>query len=177
MEEVGCPIMTSAGPTTLKAAFNQIPPLLRRLIVLDLIGGILLVAPLLRPETSTPALGFLAVVLFLPYLVVCWRLLVTPETKEGPGLAAGIGALFTFVAALGCAVAEEQRDYLHLAYFAALGLTHGLMAGLAFAAFRQGTSKKPVWRVALRSIIDPVVYYGIVLFLALGALGHYFFSR
>jgi hypothetical protein len=165
------------GPTTLKAALNELPHLLRRLIVFDLISGILLVVPLLRPQSSTPALGLLAVVLFLPYLVVCWRVAVTPETKDGPGLAVGIGTLFTFAAALGCAVAVEQRDYLHLAYFGALGLTHGLMAGLGFAAFRQGTSKRPVWRVVLRSVVDPIVYYGIVLVLALGALAHHFAVR
>ncbi len=169
--------MTSTGPTTLKAAFNQLPHLLRRLILFDLISGVLLVLPLLRLQSSTPALGLLAIVLFLPYLVVCWRVAVTPETKDGPGLAAGIGALFTFVAALGCAVAVEQKDYAHLAYFAGLGLTHGLMAGLGFPAFQQGQSKKPVWRVVLRSVVDPIVYYGIVLFLTLGALGHHLFSR
>lgn len=169
--------MTASAPANLKAALDQVSPFLRRLIAVDLVSGILLVVPLLRSETSTPGFAVLAIVLFLPYLVVCWRLLLTPEAKDGPGLAAGIGALFTFLAALGCAVAVEERIYLHLAYFAGLGLAHALLAGLGFAAFRQGTSKKPAWRVALRSLLDPIVYYGIVFIIALGALGHHSGAR
>lgn len=170
--------MTGNPPATSKTTLaEQVPPILRPLIALNLASGLLLIMPLLLPDRNTPAFGLLAIVLLLPYLMVWWRLLRTPGTKEGPGLAVGIGALFTVLAALGCAVGVEQRDYLHLAYFVGLGLAHALLAGLGFAAFWQGASRKPVWRVALRSFVDPVVYYGIVFFLALGALGHHFLAR
>ena len=152
---------------------QQIPAVSRRLIAFELVCGILLIAPLLRPGTISPGFAFLAIALFLPYLVVCWRLLHTPGTKEGPGLGAGIGLTFVAVAVLGCAVTFEQRDYLRLGYFAGLGLAHGLMAGSAMQAFRNGTSEKPVWRVAARSVLDPIVYYGIVFFLAIAALSHH----
>ena len=164
--------MTSIGPTTVKAAFEQVSPVLRRLIALDLVCGILVVAPFFRSETSTPWFGLLAVMLFLPYLMVCWRLLRNPEAKEGPGLAVGVGAVLVLVAVLGCAVTVEQHEYLHFAYFGALELTHALMTGFGYFAFRQGTSKKPAWRIAVRSIIDPVIYYGIVFFVAVGTLMH-----
>jgi hypothetical protein len=139
---------------------------------MDLICGTLLVAPLVRVERSTPGFGFLAIVLFLPYLVVCWRLLRQPEAKAGPGLAAGMGAMFVLLAALGCAAAGEQHNYLLLAYFGGLGLTHALMAGFGYFGFKQGTSNKPAGRVVVRSILDPVVYYAVVFFIALGALMH-----
>jgi hypothetical protein len=168
----GLEIMTGSPQLTLKPAPGQAAPVLRRLIAIDLICGTLLVAPLFRPETSTAGLRLLAVMLVLPYLVVCWRLLRIPEAKEGPGLAAGIGAVFVFLAALGCAATVEQHFYLRLAYFCALGLTHGLMAAFGYFGFKQGTSKKPAWRVVVRSIIDPVVYYGIVFFTAVGVLIH-----
>jgi hypothetical protein len=46
------------------------------------------------------------------------------------------------------------------------------MAGFGYFGFKQVTSKKSAWRVVVRSIIDPVVYYGIVFFIAMGALMH-----
>ena len=164
--------MTTSPSLSSEPAVQQVPAILQRLIAFALVCGILLIAPLLRPETITPGLGLLAIVLLLPYLVVSWRLLRTPGTKEGPGLAAGIGLTFVVVAVLGCAVTLEQRNYLQLGYFAGLGLAHGLMAGLAMAAFRNAKSKKPVWRVVARSVLDPIVYYGIVFFLAIAALSH-----
>jgi hypothetical protein len=154
-------------PTTPKDLLEQVSPSIRRLIILDLVCGILLVVPFFRPGMETPGFGLLAIVLLLPYLVVCWRLLRTPETKDGPGLAAGIGALFSFIAALGVAASVEEINSVHVVYFAALGFAHALLVGLGFAAFREGTSKKPAWRVAVRSVVDPVVYYGIVFFIAL----------
>ncbi|MGE5325229.1 MAG: hypothetical protein ACM3SW_20340 [Actinomycetota bacterium] len=164
--------MSTSPSLSPQSSLRQVPSALRRLIALDLLCGLLLIPPLLRPGTSTPGLGFLAIVLFLPYVVVCWRLSRTPGTKEGPGLAAGIGLTFVAVAVLGCAVTIEQRDYLRLGYSAGLGLAHGFMALLAMTAFRNGTSKKPVWRVVARSVLDPIVYYGIVFFLAIAALSH-----
>src|SRR6185437_1700278 len=44
-----------------------------------------LVLPIFQLETRRPGFGLLAAMLFLPYPVVCWRLFVTPEAKEGPG--------------------------------------------------------------------------------------------
>jgi hypothetical protein len=161
----------SASPSL--SPTSAVSAALRRLIAFDLVCGILLIAPLLRPGTSSPGFAFLAIALFLPYLVVCRRLLRTPGTKEGPGLGAGIGLTFVVVAVLGCAVTIEQRDYLRLGYFAGLGLAHGFMALQAMPAFRNGTSKKPVWRVVARSVLDPIVYYGIVFFLAIAALSHH----
>lgn len=161
----------SASPSL--SPTSAVPALLRRLIAFNLVCGILLIAPLLRPGTRSPGFAFLAIVLCLPYLVACSRLLRTPRTKQGPGLAAGIGTMFVVIAALGCAVTFEQRDYLRLGYCAGLGLAHGFMAGSAMQAFRKGTSEKPVWRVAARSVLDPIVYYGIVFFLAIAALSHH----
>jgi hypothetical protein len=142
------------------------------LLPLVLLCGVLVLSPLFLSARSTPGLAVLALALFLPYLVVCWRLLRTPGAKEGPGLAAGIGLTFAVVAAVGCALTIEEGSYLKLVYFAALALLHALIARFGYIAFKQGTSKKPAWRVAVRSLIDPLVYYGIVFFLALGALTH-----
>jgi hypothetical protein len=162
--------MTGSPQLTLKSELQQLPRAVRRLIALDLVCGIFLVTPVFRLETRRPGFELLAIVLFLPYLVACWRLLRSPEAKEGPALAAGMGAIFVLLAALGCAATLEQHDYRRLAYFGALGLTHGLLTGFGYFAFKQGTSKKPAWRVVIRSIIDPLVYYGIVFFIALAAL-------
>jgi hypothetical protein len=142
------------------------------LLAVTLMGGTLVVAPLFAVGKVTPGFSLLALILFLPYVVVCWRLLRTPGVKEGPGLAFGIAFTFILLGSSICAVNFEQRDYLRLAYSSAVGGVHVVLAGLGIAAFRQGTSKKPGWRVMLRSIVDPVVYYGIVFFLALGAHIH-----
>jgi hypothetical protein len=142
------------------------------LLAITLLGGILVVAPLFMLGKITPGFSLLAVILFLPYMVVCWRLMRTPGAKEGPGLAFGIAFTFIWLGFLICAVNFEQRDYLRLAYTAAVVGIHVVLAGLGIAAFRQGTSKKPGWRVMARSIVDPIVYYGIVFFLALGAHIH-----
>lgn len=162
--------MTSSAPPTLRSVFQQLPLHVRRLIALDVICGILLMLPFFRREMQTPGFGLLAIVLLLPYLVVCWRLFHRPGSKEGPGLAAGIGLVFSLLAPLGVAVSVEGSNSGHMAYFAALGFAHALLVGVGSAAFREGTSTKPSWRVVLRSIIDPVVYYGIVFFLALAGL-------
>lgn len=164
--------MSTSPSLSPNSTLQQAPVPLHRLIVLGFVCGLLLIAPLLGPGITKPGFWFLAIVLFLPYLVVCWRLSRTPGTKEGPGLAAGIGLTFVVIAALGCALTIEQRDYLRLGYFAGLALAHGFMAFLAITAFRDGTSKKPVWRVVARSVLDPIVYYGIVFFLAIAALSH-----
>lgn len=165
--------MSTSPSLTPKSALRQVPAPLHRLIVLGFICGLLLIAPLLRPGISAPGFWFLAIVLFLPYVVVCRRLLRTPGTKEGPGLAAGIALTFVLLAVLGCAVTIEERNYLRLGYFAGLGLAHGFMAFPAITAFRKGTSNKPVWRVVARSVVDPIVYYGIIFFLAIAALSHH----
>ena len=68
------------------------------LLTLVLLSGILVVSPFFRPGSQTPGLAILAFALFLPYLVVCWRLLRTPGAKDGPGLAAGIGLTFAVIA-------------------------------------------------------------------------------
>lgn len=165
--------MSTSPSLSPKSALLQVPAVLRQLIALDLLCGLLLVAPLLWYVRSTPGFWFLAIVLFLPYVVVCRRLLRAPGSKEGPGLAAGIALTFVLLPVLGCAVTIEVRDYLRLGYFAGLGLAHGFMALPAITAFRNGTSKKPVWRVVARSVVDPIVYYGIVLFLAIAVLSHH----
>jgi hypothetical protein len=144
----------------------------RLLVSMTLLGGMLVAAPLFAIGKITPGFSLLALLLFLPYLVVCWRLLRTPGTKEGPGLAFGIGLTFTLLGLLVCAVNVEQRDYLRLAYFCGLVASHVLIAALGITRFRQATSSKPGWRVLVRSIVDPVAYYSIVLFLALGAHVH-----
>jgi predicted lysophospholipase L1 biosynthesis ABC-type transport system permease subunit len=169
------PLIMPSPTANPQSVLDQVPVLVRRLIVLDLICGILVVVPFFRPEMESPGFGMLAIVLLLPYLVVCWRLLRSPRAKEGPGLAAGIATLFTLLAALGLAVAVEERRSAHLVYFAGVGIAHALLAGVGFAAFRQGTSAKPAWRVALRSLVDPVVYYGIVFFITLGGLARSLF--
>jgi len=142
------------------------------LLPLVVLSGILVVSPFFLPGINTLSLTIVAVALFLPYLVVCWRLLRTPGTKEGPGLAAGIAVIFVVIAAMGCAITIDERSYRMLGYFAAVGLLHALLVGMGFVAFRQGTSKKPVWRVAVRSLIDPIVYYGSVIFVGLGLWAH-----
>jgi len=143
------------------------------LLAVVLLSGIVVVSPFFMPGRNTPGLIVLALALFLPYLVVCWRLLRMPRAKEEPGLAAGIAVIFVVIAAVGCALTIEQRNYLKLGYFAALGFLHGLLAVAGFVAFRQGTSKKPVWRVTVRSLIEPIVYYGIVIFIGLGLWAHH----
>ena len=144
----------------------------RVLVAITLLAGILVVTPLFAMGRITPGFSVLALILFLPYLVVCWRLLRSPGSKEGPGLACGIALVFVSLGLLVCAVNLEQRDYLRLAYCCAVIGVHAVLAGLGIAAFRQGISEKPAWRVMLRSILDPLVYYGIVFFLALGAHVH-----
>ena len=143
------------------------------LLPLVLLSGILVVSPFSLPGRNTPGVDIFALALFLPYLVVCWRLWRAPGSKEGPGLAAGIGLTFAVIAAAGCALTIGEPSYRKLGYFAALGLLHALLVGMGFMAFRQGTSKKPAWRVAVRSVVDPIVYYGIVFFVGLGLWAHH----
>lgn len=154
------------------ASPEEVARVSRVLVAIAVPAGILVVAPLFVTGKITPGFSLLALILFLPYVVVCWRLLRTPGTKEGPGLACGIAFTFNLLGFLICAVNLEQRDYLRLAYSGAVVGVHVVLAGLAIAAFRHGTSKKRAWRVMLRSIVDPVIYYGIVFFLALGAHVH-----
>jgi hypothetical protein len=165
--------MNATGTNPQPAPEQQSRRVPGRLLPLVLLCGVLVVSPLFLSARSTTGLAILAIALFLPYLVVCWRLVRTPGTKDGPGLAAGIAVIFAVVAAVGCALTIEEGSYLKLGYFAALGLLHALMAGFGYIAFRHGTSMKPGWRVAVRSFIDPLVYYGIVFLLALGALAHH----
>ena len=153
-------------------ARNASPRSSRMLVFITLLSGMLVVAPLFALGKITPGFSLLAIILFLPYVVVCWRLLRMPGTKEGPGLAFGIGLTFILLGSLVCAVNVDQRDYLRLAYSCALVAVHVLLAAPGIVRFREGTSKKPAWRVMVRSIVDPVAYYGIVLFLALGAHIH-----
>jgi len=164
--------MSAAGPK-LQPSREDKPKGAQSLLLVVLLCGVLVVSPLFLSARSTTGLAILAIALFLPYLVVCWRLVRTPGTKDGPGLAAGIAVIFAVVAAVGCALTIEEGRYLKLGYFATLGLLHALLAVLGFVAFQKGTSKKPAWRVAVRSLIDPLVYYGIVFFLAFGALAHH----
>lgn len=146
----------------------------RMLFLLTALGGSLLVAPLFGMGKVQPWFVVLALVLLMPYAVVGWRLLRTPRAKEGPGLALGIGLTIALPALLPLAsVIGGRSDYPRMAYFSALVLIHLLLIAFAIPAFRRGTSSKPVWRVLLRSILDPAVYYGIVFFLAAGARLHH----
>lgn len=166
-------MMDAAQPAITGQMIPQQPARTSKLLLaITLLGGILVVAPLFALGKITPGFSLLALVLFLPYVVVCWRLLRMPGAKEGPGLAFGIAFTFIWLGVLICALNFEQRDYLRLAYSSAVVGVHVVLAGLSIAAFRQGTSKKPGWRVMARSIVDPIVYYGIVFFLALGAHIH-----
>jgi hypothetical protein len=166
-------MMIDAAQPAITGQIPQQPARTAKLLVaVTLLGGILIVAPLFALGKITPGFSLLALILFLPYVVVCWRLLRMPGAQEGPGLAFGIAFTFIWLGFLICALNFEQRDYLRLAYSSAVVGVHVVLAGLGIAAFRQGTSKKPGWRVMARSIVDPIVYYGIVFFLALGAHIH-----
>jgi hypothetical protein len=165
-------IMNATGTRPQPAREGEPTAVQRLLLPLVLLSGILVISPFFLPAVNTLSLTIVAVALFLPYLVVCSRLLRTPGSKEGPGLAAGIAVIFAVIAVVGCALTFEERSYRMLGYFAALGLLHALLAWRGFVAFRQGTSKKPPWRVALRSLVDPIVYYGIVFFVGLGLWAH-----
>lgn len=160
---------TEPDATVIKTA-AQAPP---TLLILAALGGTIVVAPLFVLGKLTPWFAVLGLVLLLPYVVVGWRLLRTPQAKEGPGLAFGIGLTFVPPGLLLLAtVISEHPDYPRLAYFSTLVLVHLLLIGFAVPAFRRGTSDKPAWRVLLRSILDPVVYFGIVLLLAAGVHLH-----
>lgn len=146
------------------------PQELRLILLLAALGGTIVVAPLFLGSKSQPWLAVLALVLLLPYVLLGWRLLRTPQAKEGPGLAIGIGLTFVPPGLLLLATVLSGRpDYLRLAYFSALVIVHLLLIAFAISPFRRGTSNKPAWRVLARSILEPVIYFGIVLLLAAGA--------
>jgi hypothetical protein len=148
-------------------SFAQAP---RLLLLLTALGGAIVAAPLLVQGKDQPWFVVLALVMLLPYVVVGWRLLRTPMAKEGPGLALGIGLMFVPPGLLLLAtVLSGQPDYLRAAYFSILVIVHVLLIAVAVPAFRQGTSRKPAWRVLIRSIVDPAVYFGVVMLLVAGA--------
>ncbi len=132
--------MNAAGPKPQPSPEDKPKGVQTLLFSLVLLSGILVVSPFFLPGINTLSLTIVAVALFLPYVVVCWRLLRTPGTKEGPGLAAGIAGIFTVIAVVGCAFTIDERSYRLLGYFAAMGLLHALLVGMGFVAFRQGTS-------------------------------------
>lgn len=165
-------MINAARTATVQEAGTGHPRPSRLLVSITLLGGIFVVAPLFAMGEITPGFALLALILFLPYTIVCWRLLRMPGTKDGPGLAFGVGFTFTLLGALVCVLNIEQRDYLHLVYFCGLVAVHVVLAALGIALFREGTSKKPGWRVMVRSLVDPVAYYGIVFFLTMGAHVH-----
>lgn len=145
----------------------------RALLLLTALAGAIVVSPLIVMGKVQPWLAVLGLVMLLPYIVVGWRLLRTPQAKEGPGLAFGIALMFVPSGLLLLSsVIGEHPDYRRLTYFSALVLVHLLLIGFALPAFRSGTSDKPAWRVLLRSILDPAVYFAIVLLLAAGAHFH-----
>lgn len=157
---------TVADATATKA----VPPAQRMLLLLTALGGAIVVAPLFAMTRTQPWFAVLAVILLLPYALVGWRLLRAPQAKEGPGLAIGIGLTFVPPGLLLLATVISGRpDYRRLAYFSVLVMVHLLLIAFAISPFRRGTSNKPAWRVLARSILDPVVYFGIVLLLAAGA--------
>ena len=142
----------------------------RLLLLLTALGGAIIAAPLLVHGKDEPWFVVLALVLLLPYVVVAWRLLRTPLAKEGPGLALGIGLMFVPSGLLLLATVLSGRpDYPRAAYFSALVILHLLLIAVAVPAFRRGTSRKSTVRVLVRSIVDPAVYFGIVMLLAAGA--------
>jgi hypothetical protein len=144
----------------------------RMLLAITILGGATIAVPLLLLGKATPWIIVLDLILLLPYLVVGWRLQRTPLAKDGPALAMGIGAVFTILGLLLLEIGIEEHDPWHEAYFSALAAIHALLIALAIPAFRRGTSNKPAWRILLRSFIDPIVYYGIVFFIAAGASVH-----
>src|SRR5690242_4590895 len=99
--------MSAAGPKLQPSREDKPKGAQSLLLPLVLLCGVLVVSPLFLSSRSTPGLAILAIALFLPYLVVCWRLVRTPGTKDGPGLAAGIAVIFAVVAAVGCALTIE----------------------------------------------------------------------
>lgn len=146
------------------------PQELRLLLLLTALGGAIVVTPLFAMTKIQPWLAAFALILLLPYTLVGWRLLRTPQAKEGPGLAIGIGLTFVPPGLLLLATVISGRpDYRRLAYFSSLVIVHLLLIAFAISPFRRGTSNKPVWRVLARSILEPVVYFGIVLLIAAGA--------
>ncbi len=138
-----------------------------RLSWTTLAGMILLTAPMLTPSPYWKLTVFAAFVLAVPYALVLWRCLRSRE-RSGPALAMGISMIIGGVTLL-LAFIPNQETW-KIALWIALTASHIAMFVFAVMAFRSGTSEKPVWRLLLRGFVDPVVYYGIVFLLFMGAL-------
>ena len=153
--------------------------LARRAVFVSVIAGGLLAGPLLLSGPLGPGRVVLVLALLAPYALVIARLLREPARREGPALAFGIGLTNAIAAGLVCAVmlvdleaqtAVGGAQALRLAYGTSLLLSHALLFGLGLVGFRRGVSVKPAWRVLARGIVDPAVYFGVVLFLLLGSM-------
>ena len=139
----------------------------RRLSWITLAAIILLTAPMLMPSPYWKLTVFAAFVLAVPYALVLWRCLGARE-RSGPALAMGISVVIGGATLL-LALIPNQETW-KVALWIALVASHTAMFVLGVMAFRSGTSEKPVWRLLLRGFVDPIVYYGIVFLLFMGAL-------
>ena len=138
------------------------------------VGGMVAISPLLWGFPS-PWFVAGAVIGLLPYGIVAWKARWRPADRSAYALALGICAVMLGLGLLLLAMMlEDSRgvNWENVAYALGLLLAHVIALRFAVIEFRSRPSQKPAWRLLVRGFIDPLVYYGMFLFLAGGASLH-----
>ena len=150
------------------------PPIDRPLLWFTALSGLTITLPFLfsalLTDTLIPTLTVCGFMLSLPYVVIVLRLVRAPGRKEGPGLAVGVATTIALAGILVVAAEMAKWEYRIALYVSCVLLLHFLTIGFGVAAFRRSTSDKSTWRIVVRSVIDPIAYFGILLVLLMGSI-------
>ncbi len=144
-----------------------------RLIRYAAAGSMVLFCAIVPPWRwlAEPLAPFLIVLLLLPLLLILWRLRKTPR-KNGLALALGTGGLL-FLAAASVLFGLWGSNFVvwqALFWLALFTVVQGVLAASAIVAFAGIGYVKGDWKLLVRGVVDPLVYYAVVGILSAAAL-------
>jgi hypothetical protein len=164
--------------TSTPEASRGVPPILAkglRVLRGGAIGSMLLLCAPLLPWRwlETPTVLFLVVPLFAPFLLILWRLRYTPR-KDGLALALGTGGvLLSGMGLLLAALATSSRfDWGILLWLALLTASQAMLAGAALMTYTRLGYARGDWKLLVRGVVDPLVFFAVMAVLISGSIGH-----
>jgi hypothetical protein len=111
-----------------------------------------------------PAALFLLLLLFVPFLMILWRLRRAPR-KDGLALAMGVGGVL--IVGVGLFVVPNLSDLSRFDWgtFPWLGLfiiAQAILSGGAVVTYRHLGYAKGDWKLLTRGVVDPLVYFAVM---------------